>query len=488
MSKKWAVTGYSLIGSSHIRKEMPNQDAYGYKDLENDIQVLALSDGHGGAAHKFSDVGSKIAVDTLLEVTSTYCESKQASDTREVYDSLRFDFEETLSKAIQNRWNEKIQADENYESPYQYGCTLLAAVKMKDYLALLQLGDGKIAIVYDDGVVYYPMPRDLRYENNETASLSQPNAWAEMKVVVMPLEANIHMIALASDGVENAYPEDYYDDVHFFIKLAMSDDVDVDLKALIETTAHYSKDDTTAILWKNPQVKMLDRTPSDEQIIWMGDYPKPWIPFSHLTEHALNLKLDYAILLVDALKRMSWRVSGEITLKQLYYDVESRQVAVIESDESFEMSTQRICELVSDLTGLAFQSVSKQNLKNDLIDLKKALKFDYESLCFNFLESKSVPSVVSLSGANETFELFFNSDIYLHQLMPLISDFDPFIGHVIQHEKHKNIWGLVNKTDHTWVVQGSTQSHISPNKTLTIRDGVTAYIYGLPIKFHINNG
>jgi len=485
MQGTWSVFGHSLIGSSHIRKEMPNQDAFGYKNLEGDVQVLALSDGHGGAAHKYSDLGSQLAIETLIEVLEEYVVQlpNEISESK-----IRFDFEGFLSKKIQNGWLAKIQNDERYESPYQYGCTLLAVVKLNHFLVCLQLGDGKIAIVYEDGVVYYPMPRDLRFENNETASLSQPNAWAEIKVVIVPLEESIHMVALASDGVENAYPEDYYDDVHFFIRLASEEDTDVALKTLIESAARYSKDDTTVVLWKN-EGRMHMQICSEEPIVWMGDYPKPWQPLACMTDCTLNQKVEYAILMVDALISYAWRVPFDLTLKQIYYDPDAKQMAFLESDEAHIISVAQICSMLSDLMGIEFTTSTHEKIKPALITLKRQLRYDYDQQSFvigsSAIEAKSA---VSLSGSNGQFEVFFNSTIYLHQLMPLTGNYDGIVGEVIQHEKHKGVWGLVNKTDHVWRVFGSSQTTVSPNKTLTIQSGITVFLFGLPIKFNINNG
>jgi serine/threonine protein phosphatase PrpC len=502
MQTSWPVTGGSIIGSAHVRKGLPNQDAYGSKNLGGGIQVLALSDGHGGERHPYSDIGSKAAVEAAIECVEAYV----SVNNRPEHAKLLYDFEVQLSKEIQSRWLENIQKSNVFEEAMQFGCTLLLAVKFNDLIIFLQLGDGKIAVVYTDGVIYYPMPRDLRYENNETASMAQEHAWAEMKVVTMQMESNIHTIVLASDGVENAYPQDYYDDAFFYMALAISVKnaealFEVSLVNMLERAASYSKDDTSAVMWHNPNTSMLETEVPESLSIWMGDYPNGWLPVACHLESTLDKRIDLAILLVEAIQKRDGDLPALLTLKQIYLDRETMQLTI--NDDGVRETADRtsICKLIMGLLmlpgtpeftetledicmGLDAIAIDLIRMKDHLISIKRQLRYDYANQQFAF-DGKA--SVVSFKASNGCFPLFYNSDLYLHQFLPLISAYDCLIGRVVQHPKHKSIWGIVNLSQHSWQVIGGKQNSIEPGMTVTLQEGITVFIHGIPVKIRIIN-
>ncbi len=490
MNTSWPVTGGSVIGSAHVRKGLPNQDAYGSKNLGGGIHVLVLSDGHGGERHPYSDIGSKAAVEAAIECVEAYVSkyhSVDSSSTLEVVSKrlqldvskIRYDFEGQVSKAIQARWLEKIKGSEVFETPMQFGCTLLVAVKFDELVVFLQLGDGKIAVVYTDGVVYYPIPRDSRYENNETASLAQTQSWAEMKVVTMQMASNVHMIALASDGVENAYPQDYYDDAFFYMALAVDVDNPEKMSEMLERAAYYSKDDTSAVMWHNPESQMLDKEVPESLTVWMGDYPNGWLPIACHLEETLDKRIDLAILIIEAIQRNGGYVPTDLTLKQIYLDHEAMRLEIMD-DPSWELIDRHaLRNLLEDLVMLPETTAE---LKSHFVSLKRQLRYDY-------VEQKFVcdgnTSVVSFTSSNGSFPLFYNSDLYLHQLLPLIGDYDCLVGRVVQHPKHQTVWGIKNLSQHSWQVVGGKQINIEPGMTVTLQDGVTVFVHGIPVKIRI---
>ena len=507
MQTSWPVTGGSIIGSAHVRKGLPNQDAYGSKNLGGGIQVLVLSDGHGGERHPYSDIGSKAAVEAAIECVEAYVTKYQNIDSSsaiEVFSKrlqfdvskIRYDFEGQVSKAIQARWLDIIKSSEVFEAPMQFGCTLLVAVKFDDLVVFLQLGDGKIAVVYTDGVVYYPMPRDSRYENNETASLAQKQSWAEMKVVAMQMASNIHMIVLASDGVENAYPQDYYDDAFFYMALALDVDNPEKFNEMLERAAYYSKDDTSAVMWHNPESQMLDKEVPESLTVWMGDYPNGWLPIACHLEEALDKRIDLAILLTEAIQRNGGYAPNDVTLKQIYLDHEVMRLEIMDDPSWKPIDRLAIRNLFEDLVmlpettaenirmGLEVIPVILNQLKSHFISLKRQLRYDYANQQF---VCDGNASVVSFTSANGNFPLFYNSDLYLHQLMPLIGDYDCLVGRVVQHPKHQTVWGIKNLSQHSWQVVGGKQLNIEPGMTVTLQDGITFFIHGIPVKIRIIN-
>src|SRR5450755_2660170 len=67
---RWAVTGATIRGASHLRTGLPNQDALQYwlADGTAAAAILAVSDGHGSAPHFRSQIGSALAVHTAVDV------------------------------------------------------------------------------------------------------------------------------------------------------------------------------------------------------------------------------------------------------------------------------------------------------------------------------------------------------------------------------------------------------------------------------------
>ena len=59
-------------GASHIKKGLVCQDNAGSRQLDDGTILLALSDGHGSRPHFRSDRGSRIAVETALEVLEEF--------------------------------------------------------------------------------------------------------------------------------------------------------------------------------------------------------------------------------------------------------------------------------------------------------------------------------------------------------------------------------------------------------------------------------
>jgi hypothetical protein len=90
-----------------------------------------------------------------------------------------------------------------------YGSTLLISIVTREYLALLQLGDGDIITVAADDSVERPLPNDPRLIANETTSISGDQAWRNFRTALIPLtEVPIHMVLLSTDGYANSYAGD----------------------------------------------------------------------------------------------------------------------------------------------------------------------------------------------------------------------------------------------------------------------------------------
>jgi hypothetical protein len=121
---------------------------------------------------------------------------------------------EDLAKDLVERWRNAVDEDAA-ANPVEgdrylaYGSTVLAAVASADSLFLLQLGDGDILIVSDDGEVRRPWPPDNRFLGGETLSLCGEEAWSHVRMVCQPLLPGAQqLVVLSTDGYANSFRED----------------------------------------------------------------------------------------------------------------------------------------------------------------------------------------------------------------------------------------------------------------------------------------
>lgn len=267
------VARATVKGNKPLTANKPNQDACGNLTLD-EYEILALSDGHGSEKYTYSHLGAQYAVAVALEVFTDYLHHISNEITLE---QIQFDMEERLSMSLQAKWINEVLKDPNFQSIEQFGCTLLVAVLAPNWIASLQIGDGKIAVVYESGDVYFPTARDDRFAFSETASMIQENAWMEMQVTVTDLCEKVRLVGLSSDGVENAYPSGFYDDVSFYRELASSDNLDETLNDLVHSASLFSHDDTTAIVCY--QSELLKAPYSESLHIWYEQIPIECQPF-----------------------------------------------------------------------------------------------------------------------------------------------------------------------------------------------------------------
>lgn len=191
---QWQVVGSSAIGTKHITRGTPCQDAVDYEIIPGgQIIIGAVSDGMGSARR--SDVGSKLAVKTALsQMKSTRCwqnQPKNDEQAREIFRSVLGTIKATLKQEAEN---------EGY-SVEDLDCTLLAFVATPKWLAAMQVGDGQI-VVRPKGENYQLlfMPDKDEY-TNVTTPVTSSDALEKMQVCVK--SGSYEFICAATDGIEN---------------------------------------------------------------------------------------------------------------------------------------------------------------------------------------------------------------------------------------------------------------------------------------------
>lgn len=227
----------TVQGHLHIRKNVECQDASISFSEENERYYIAIiSDGHGDSACLRSSRGSKFAVDIakdallefaelildengdikpeyiadLISPTQRKYKIKQITDIivskwyKAINDDLSNDplTKEDYEKA--GDWNEAYRAGKRLE--HIYGATLIAALRMKDYLILIQQGDGRCDVFYADASVDQPIPWDDRCHENVTTSMCDDDVATSFRHCVINLsEKNVIACYVGSDGVEDSF-------------------------------------------------------------------------------------------------------------------------------------------------------------------------------------------------------------------------------------------------------------------------------------------
>lgn len=240
------------IGESHIKKNIPCQDASGsFEEHEKDIYIGVVSDGHGSKDYIRSDIGSKILVDVAMSSikefivqseyknlfeskftsrnTITSGESPKSDDAEDSQNSKNSnDALNQLFKSIIASWQQAIVDDwqksvlskeemieygtsenmvEQYlkgeNLPIAYGCTLLAFARTKDYWFTFQIGDGKSIGFDKDMNAIEPIPADVNCIGNLTTSMCEDNAFENFRYAY---GTNIPAVLfIGSDGLDGYF-------------------------------------------------------------------------------------------------------------------------------------------------------------------------------------------------------------------------------------------------------------------------------------------
>ena len=217
-SKKYSAFSFSQIGASHCKTGKECQDAslafHGY-----DYAAAIVCDGHGGDKHFRSGVGARLAVEAGRDAIQQF-----VSEKRRFRQNISEEEISHLGKSIILSWRMKV-AGHICENPFSvaeqkilspnipfdqerngltaYGTTFLAAILCREYLCLLQLGDGDIRVFSEKGCIV-PMPPDNRLQFGATTSLCDLDAYANLRTRAINIKG-IKGCWLSSDGIKNSF-------------------------------------------------------------------------------------------------------------------------------------------------------------------------------------------------------------------------------------------------------------------------------------------
>ena len=220
----WGARGSSPRGASHLRTGLPNQDSLGaWCDKTRSRAVVVVSDGHGSARHFRSDTGSRLAVEAsmsvLREVSLPIGEAEAHALSRPIVETWRnsvkahlaeHPFEAADWEHVPEAEREQVRAAVTENPVVAYGATLLAVLASDADLLFLQLGDGDILCVGEDGATTRPMTEDNRLIANQTTSLCQNEAPENFRYARIHADGDTlpMLILISSDGYSNSFSSD----------------------------------------------------------------------------------------------------------------------------------------------------------------------------------------------------------------------------------------------------------------------------------------
>ena len=188
-----------MRGASHRRRAVPNQDSIGWFPASacGPSVAVAVADGHGSTACCRSDAGSELAVRTSIALLEEFLErrAQQPGSLHEVAENW-------VPREMDVRWRRAVTAhlagqplsaaelarmrtsgSEPAGEPWiAYGSTILSVLATSQFVMYVQLGDGDILTVSEDGAVSRPWPVDQRLLGVETTSLCTASSRSDMRV------------------------------------------------------------------------------------------------------------------------------------------------------------------------------------------------------------------------------------------------------------------------------------------------------------------
>lgn len=212
----WAAGGSSVRGASHVRRDMPNQDAIawapagaaGKPTLDAEAFIAAVADGHGAPAYDRSDVGSRLAVHCAIEALRRFVGGGTG---------------EGVVEEILGRWRQAVAADHHGRGPAgdwveattdvltPYGCTLAAVAMAPGQLLVLQIGDSDVLFGYPDGRIERPLPVDQGLVGEQTYSLCAVDAAQRFRLRTLTLgdgAAWPDFVMLSTDGIAKSFADE----------------------------------------------------------------------------------------------------------------------------------------------------------------------------------------------------------------------------------------------------------------------------------------
>ena len=215
----WAFV-CSRRGFQHQLGNLPCQDACGVWTgtvAASGCVVVAVADGHGDARHDLSHLGAWFAVRAAVDEFLSLKLSLESSESRA---SLVSTFKNIFPRALVRRWRDLVAMDGKQRTGHmsdseddlialsrRYGSTLIALMLTPERLFLVQIGDGDLLHLRNDGPLEHPFPPFKEQVGSETDSLASREASKLVRTMSMKAVPGDRFL-LATDGLANAMDGD----------------------------------------------------------------------------------------------------------------------------------------------------------------------------------------------------------------------------------------------------------------------------------------
>ncbi|RZT17506.1 protein phosphatase 2C-like protein [Kribbella sp. VKM Ac-2569] len=200
----WLVTGVSVPGGRHAAAAQANQDSWLYRQLADEMFVIAVADGAGSRPR--SAVGSRIAVESAFASAVAALSAQERTHRQDWVEfaarwagACRAVFEQAvtpIAAALSDGISEKLSLDD-------FACTLLAVLAAPPWYCYITVGDCFAVVCRRPGGAHLVVPPAMAGSRDSTTFLGTPRAATEMLSGVIEDPA-LSGMALCSDGLIEA--------------------------------------------------------------------------------------------------------------------------------------------------------------------------------------------------------------------------------------------------------------------------------------------
>src|SRR5579884_2696851 len=239
LSSMWQGCGASVRGAAHIRAGLPKQDDFTCRITEAGGAVIAILYGvygHGSARSFRSEAGAQFAVQVAGEALQQFADgfrdpANRAAAARASEVDIPKRIVQAWQAAVARHVEQQRFAEEELakldaatrkslekQPLLAYGTTLLCVLVTEGLILYMQVGEGDIVVVSDQGETTRPLPRYERLFGNETTSLCSlgsggrssvaglAGAWSEFRTrLETRMDREPSLIVVSTDGYANSF-------------------------------------------------------------------------------------------------------------------------------------------------------------------------------------------------------------------------------------------------------------------------------------------
>ena len=199
-TQHWRVAAATAAGASHLRDDIPNQDAVAHRVIEighGAVAIIAVADGAGSAPR--SDEGSRVAVDAAVASVAEGINRRPAAAFAEGM------AESTVRDAIERAKIEVERYGRRHNVPArELASTLIVAFASDSLMTAAQVGDGAvIAFNIGGGDAMTLCGAHTGEYANETTFITSRSKPHEIASVGHASGHDYDGLALITDGLQN---------------------------------------------------------------------------------------------------------------------------------------------------------------------------------------------------------------------------------------------------------------------------------------------